>query len=197
MTFSLGLRENHLWKVETMTIPPINHGGFVWIFSRTDRFPEVSKPSFVRGSTGTMHRMSIYYLYTSPETYTSKTTKPKILKPWNIFVTFVESFWTMMCQVWSKDCGFLKSWGIPKSPWVSILSHGLVWDDVGVPPWTGTSIHFSFWLGDPKADPRSATSALSAMNAVSAKTATSTIRAMCGMNTFLSSDLLSASRDKR
>ena len=56
-------------------------------------------------------------------------------------------------------------------------------------------MYFTFLLGDPKADPRNATSALSAMNAVSAMNAMSTIRAISGMNTFLSSDLLSAWKD--
>ena len=154
MTFSLDDKGESSLENGNHDHPLINHGGFVWIFPRTDRFPEVSKPSFVRGSTGTMHRMSIYHLYTSPETYTSKTTKPKILKPWNIFMTLVENFWTMMCQVWSKDCGFLTSWGIPKSPWVSILSHGLIWDDLGVPPWTGILHTFQLLIGGPKSRPQ-------------------------------------------
>ena len=39
----------------------------------------------------------------------------------------------------SHDLGFLK-WGIPKSPWVSRASHGLIVDDLGVPSFKETSM---------------------------------------------------------
>ena len=38
----------------------------------------------------------------------------------------------------NTSTGGFETWGIPKSPWVSILSHGLIpsnLDDFGIPPW--------------------------------------------------------------